>query len=128
MYRSLMFFALKAPLACALLLDGLIGSAAAHHEDARGGMCSLRIELVDAKTKKAIPGLIQIRDREGKRLHAEALLDRGLGLPANVSIHDWTVLPRPTVVKLPQRKLTVRAFSGLETESVAAGTSAPNWM
>ncbi len=69
--------------------------------------CSLELQLVDSETGNAIPGLVQIRDADGKRLVLRELLDRGLGLPEDAAIHDWFVLIKPTVIKVPQAKLTL---------------------
>lgn len=77
--------------------------------------CRLRMELIDAETGKPIPGLVQVRDEAGELVELPGLLDRGLGLPTNSPIHDWSVIVRPTEVLVPAGSLTVRGFAGLET-------------
>jgi hypothetical protein len=83
--------------------------------DESAATCSLTLELVDAESGRAVSGLVQLLDHEDQRVELAELLDRGLGLPDNQPIHDWFVLPGTTVVKVPQGKLTLRGFSGLET-------------
>ncbi len=84
--------------------------------------CSLVIELVDAANGTPLPGVITVRDDAGKRVHIPELLPRGQGVGESYAIHDWYIVPlrskNETAVKvtLPQQKLTVRAFYGLETE------------
>ncbi|MCA9071467.1 MAG: hypothetical protein KDA84_21215 [Planctomycetaceae bacterium] len=78
--------------------------------------CQLRVELVDAQTGKPIAGLIQILNAQGKRVELDELMSRGLGLPANSTIQEWSILTQPTTMTVPQEPLRIRAFSGLETE------------
>src|SRR5690242_2503157 len=77
--------------------------------------CRLTIELVDSVTRKPLPGLVQIHDAAGKRLPLDELLPRGFGLEPGPAIHDWSVLPGKAMVQVPQAKLKLLAFSGLET-------------
>lgn len=78
--------------------------------------CNLSIELVDSVSGNVLPGLVQIRDSAGKRLPLDELLSRGFGLEPGPAIHDWSVVPGKATVRVPQAKLTLVAFSGLETE------------
>ena len=43
-------------------------------------------------------------------------MPRGLGLAPGPGIHEWFTLNGRSTVRVPQGKLTLRAFSGLETE------------
>jgi hypothetical protein len=96
--------------ACIACLSILAAAA-----DDSTAICSLTLELVDTDSGLPVPGLVQLTDQEGQRIHVEELLDRGLGLPDKLPIHDWFVLAKPTVVKVPRGKLTLRGFAGLET-------------
>jgi hypothetical protein len=78
--------------------------------------CLLRIELVDAQTGEPLAGLVKVTNAQGQRLELKELLPRGLGLPAESPIQDWSVLTKPTAVKLPPERVRITAFSGLETE------------
>ena len=84
--------------------------------EVNASVCSLKLELIDAETGTAIPGLVQLLDANGNRIELPQLLDRGLGLPEKEAIHHWHALAEPTVLSVPQGVLTLRAFSGLETE------------
>lgn len=79
-------------------------------------VCELRIHLIDAESGLPIAGLVNITDSQGQRIKVPELLPRGLGLPADQAIHDWSVITEPTLVSVPQSKLKIKAFSGLETE------------
>lgn len=82
----------------------------------RPATCKVHLELVDLETGASLPGVIRVRDESGKAVELPELTERGLGVPEELSIHDWYVLPKPTTVELPRRNLTVEGFSGLETE------------
>lgn len=97
-------------LAWVALTDRLSG------DDPPQPQCRLTIELVDSVSGKPLPGLAQIHDAAGKRLPLDELLSRGFGLEPGPAIHDWSVLPSKATVQVPQTKLKLLAFSGLETE------------
>lgn len=78
--------------------------------------CTLQIQLVDAGTETPIPGLLEMLDAAGSRVPVGELLDRGLGVESEYSIHRWSVLPGPTRLQLARGVYTVNALSGLETE------------
>lgn len=80
------------------------------------GMCRLRIRLVDASNGSEIPGLIRIEDSDGQQIQIPKLLDRGQGLGKSLRIHNWSVLPKAQEIVVPQQKVKISAFSGLETE------------
>lgn len=77
---------------------------------------SVTIRLVDAETGQQLPGLIQITGAGGERFEPAELLARGQGLGAKLPIQNWFVLAQPTEVSLPHERLTIAAFSGLDTE------------
>lgn len=77
---------------------------------------SVTIRLLDSETERPLAGVIQIELSDGKRLPLPELLSRGTGLPTQAAISEWSVLSNPSTLELPRQKLTVRAFSGLETE------------
>ncbi|HSG69526.1 MAG TPA: CehA/McbA family metallohydrolase [Planctomycetaceae bacterium] len=77
---------------------------------------TVTIRLIDGDTGRPLAGVIQIELSDGKRLPLPELLSRGIGLPGQAAISEWSVLTKPSTLELPRQKLTVRAFSGLETE------------
>jgi hypothetical protein len=78
--------------------------------------CTVQLELVDAATGAALPGVVRVLDEAGEPVKIAELLPRGLGVPEELSIHDWYLLPAPATVSLPRQVLSVRALHGLETE------------
>ena len=80
--------------------------------------CQLTVALLDAETGQALPGLVQITDQDNQRLKLPELLDRGQGLPADSLSHQWSVLTKARTLTVPCTQLTIRAISGLETETV----------
>ncbi|HUP79712.1 MAG TPA: CehA/McbA family metallohydrolase [Pirellula sp.] len=78
--------------------------------------CRVQIELVDAASGSALPGVLRALDKNGQRVAIPELMPRGLGVPEQLSIHDWYLLPMQTTVTLPRKILHLRAFHGLETE------------
>ena len=80
--------------------------------------CQLTVVLLDAETGQALPGLVQITDKDNQRLKLPELLDRGQGLPADSLSHQWSVLTKARTLTVPCTQLTIRAISGLETETV----------
>ncbi len=79
-------------------------------------MCRLRVRCVDSRTGENVPGLISVRNSDGERIAIAELLDRGQGLKQSLPIHEWSVLPESKEILVPQGKLHLRAFSGIETE------------
>jgi hypothetical protein len=78
--------------------------------------CAVTLKLIDADSQRELPGLIRIEDADGQPVAVAGLLSRGQGLDDALPISRWSVLPKQTVVRLPRKKLTIIAFSGLETE------------
>jgi hypothetical protein len=78
----------------------------------------LALELIDPITNTSVPGLIRIRDSEGKTVDLPTLLARGFGLTAGHEANEWSVLPGRSVLELPRETLMIEAFRGLETEIV----------
>ena len=81
--------------------------------------CRVTLRLVDAETGEPLAGVVQVRDAKGRRVELPGLLSRGQGLNDELPIHDWSVLPEAMTVDLPRTKLTIDAFSGLETERLS---------
>lgn len=79
--------------------------------------CRVTLRLVDAATKQPIRGWVRIVNSAGEVLHPPELLSRGVGLPVEQSIHEWSVVSRPEVViTLPAEQITLSGLSGLEFE------------
>ncbi len=81
---------------------------------------SVHVELRDRESGNRLPGLIQIRDGQGKIVALSELLCRGFGLEGNSEIHQWWVLPEPRTIELTPGTYSIRAFSGLDTEITEA--------
>ena len=107
-----MYFAGRCMRVCCLL--GLFVAGGCDNEPP--ATCKVTLELTDAQTGEHLPGVVQIRDAQGKPIEIPELANRGQGIETPGPIHDWWVLPRKTALTLPAATLMVRAFSGLETE------------
>lgn len=70
--------------------------------------CQLTIDLVDAQSKKSLPGLVRItRVDSGKAIQLSGQISREV---------NWYALPVRAVVTVPRTRLTIDAVHGLETE------------
>ncbi|MBI4663056.1 MAG: CehA/McbA family metallohydrolase [Verrucomicrobia bacterium] len=78
--------------------------------------CQLTIRLLDNGTKKPLPGLVRITQAEGRALPLPGLVSRGTKLRNNHPAKDWFALPEASKIPVPRARLTIEAFSGLETE------------
>jgi hypothetical protein len=86
-----------------------------------GFHCRVTVRLVDAETRRSLPGLVRIVDGAGTVMHPGELMSRGTGLPNEQAIHDWSVVPRGEAeITLPATKVSFSAIAGLETERVEA--------
>lgn len=100
---------------------GSIGllSAALFAPSAKDESCRVTLRLIDGANKQPISGLVRITNAAGDVLHPTELLSRGVGLPKEQVIHDWSVVPQgKTEVTLPAEKIKLSAIAGLETERV----------
>ena len=95
----------------ATLVSGLALGIAEQGDD-----CLLTVRLVDAESGRTIAGVLRVQDESGEVIPLSGLLPRGRGLSDDLPIQDWFVLSEPQVVGLPRQRLTLTAFSGLETE------------
>lgn len=71
------------------------------------GTCRLSIELIDAETKRILPGLVRVTDSESNE--PLALLEL-IWRP-----NDWYAMPGRSVVSVPQTQLVIEALHGLGT-------------
>ncbi len=78
--------------------------------------CALSIELVDGRTGQPMSGIVRARDANGKAIGLPPLVARGQGIETELPIHDWWVLPKPAIVKVPAAVLEFSALAGLETD------------
>jgi hypothetical protein len=91
----------------------------------------IRVQLVDAETGKAMPGIIRVfRAGEGKPLALPGLYDRLRGLKATDTLAGWHVVPAAGAeTTLPRGKVRIEAVSGLETalavEEIDLGKNPP---
>ncbi|MDA2928987.1 CehA/McbA family metallohydrolase [Acidobacteria bacterium AH-259-O06] len=70
--------------------------------------CQLTINLMDAKTKKSLPGLVRIINvSQAKAIKLAEMIERNM---------NWYAMPSGTTITVPQTKLKIAAFQGLETE------------
>ncbi len=79
-------------------------------------VCALSLQLTDAETGQPVPGWVRFRDGEGNQVKVSDLFPRDLTPGVEQRIDQWSVIVKPTVVKVPRRKLVVEALFGLETE------------
>ena len=76
--------------------------------DREQATCQLTIDLIDGATSKSLDGLVRITN-----------LESGKFIPIPGEIHrdqNWYVLPSRTTIRVPQTKLKIEAFHGIETE------------
>ena len=73
--------------------------------------CQLTIDLVDGQTKESIAGLVRIINLDsGKALKLSGQFHRNL---------NWYALAKKTTLTVPQTKLRIEAFAGIETVKVS---------
>jgi hypothetical protein len=80
--------------------------------------CRLTIELADAATGQPLDGLVRFSLTDGP-LSVDDLFCRGTMLRQGHPGKHWYVVLGSAAATVPQDKLTVEAFSGLETELAA---------
>lgn len=78
--------------------------------------CHLKLQLIDANTKELLSGLVRISTSDGGVLTLDGLFNRGTGLRRGHAAKEWSVLIESATVVVPRKRLTIEAFSGLETE------------
>lgn len=96
-------------------IAGLCGPSC-HSPD---GFNRVRLSLIDARTKEPMAGVIRVIPQGAQRgIAIKNLLCRGEGasLSKRTKLDQWYVLPGPSEVELPREKLTIEAFSGIETK------------
>ncbi len=100
----------------ALLGSLALLAAALFAANAKDSACRVTVRLLDDATNEPIAGLVRFVDADGNVLHPPELQSRGVGLPKEEVIHEWSVVPRGNVeITLPAGKLSLAAISGLET-------------
>jgi hypothetical protein len=100
-------------LSFAAITSAAFLSPLAGKQDAR-----ISLALIDDANGTPIPGVIRIRDANGKVVLPGGLVSRGWGLDAKSGINEWFVVSREVPVDLPREAVTIEAFSGIETERV----------
>ncbi|MCH8828181.1 MAG: CehA/McbA family metallohydrolase, partial [Planctomycetes bacterium] len=112
---------------CVIALMGLFLAAAQKQADKDGGeTCKVTLRLTDARTGGELAGLIRVTDGNGKKVPLAELFSRGRGLKQQEAISQWSVLTKTMTVQLPRKKLTIHAFSGLETETASVSVDLSN--
>lgn len=84
--------------------------------NAQNDTCALTVKLVDAESGRALPGLIRIIDASGSVVSLPQLLARATGLSVDSTRGNWSVVVEPVTLAVPQGKLKIESYSGLETE------------
>ncbi|MDB5338611.1 MAG: hypothetical protein JWN70_4230, partial [Planctomycetaceae bacterium] len=99
--------------ACFLILGIALVAGTRLNDD-----CNLTLRLTDAETGQTVPGLVRFRDGDGdgKTISVAELFPRNLTPGVEQRIDNWSVIVKPTTVKVPRGKLIIEAFFGLETE------------
>lgn len=75
----------------------------------------LTIRLLDGDTKRILPGLVRVTFN-GQAVPMPGLVGMGTGLPRDHPAQDWYALVEARSISLPRSKLTIEAFSGLESQ------------
>ena len=75
------------------------------------------VTLTLTEAGRPVSGMVKITDAAGKTVKPPELFSRGKGLSDKLPIDDWYIVPEKTKLRLPRGKLTIQAFSGLETET-----------
>ena len=88
-------------------------SPAASHE---AHTCQLSIRLVDSETKRPLPGLVRVTDSDSAVVPLAGLVSRGIKLRNNHPAKNWFAINEAAAMPVPQSRLTIEAFSGLNTE------------
>lgn len=114
--RRLTMIASRRYASILLLLGCALVSVGCEDDAPTRATCALTLELVDSDTGELLPGVVQIRDMQGKLVEIPELINRGQGIDPPGPIHEWWVLPRSTKITVPATTVAVHAFSGLETE------------
>ena len=96
---------------CFLILGVALVAANRLHDE-----CNLTLRLTDAETGQPVPGWVRFRDGDGKMVAVSELFPRDLTPGVEQRIDHWSVIVKPTVIKVPRRKLVIDALFGLETE------------
>ena len=97
--------------------DGNATNGPSVSSESRGtSLCRLTLNLTDAATKDTLPGLVRITTTDGRLLELESLFNRGTGLRQGHQSRDWHVVLGSAAANVPRERLTIEAFSGLETE------------
>src|SRR5437667_3720627 len=79
-------------------------------------LCQLTIRLLDANTRKPLPGLVRITQSDGNVLFLARLISRGTKLRNDHPAKDWFALIEPIAIAVERGVLTIEGFSGLDTE------------
>lgn len=107
------------------VLCGLVFGLLASVSGKAASKARLTIELVDAQSGKRVPGVLRILDQHGEVIRLrdlvsadskQSILPRGLGLVDQPAIEQWSVITEPILLDLPSGRITIEAFSGLNTE------------
>lgn len=79
-------------------------------------VCSLSLQLTDAETGQTVSGWVRLRDAQGEQVQISELFPRDLTPGVEQRIDHWSVMIKPTTIKVPRGKLVIEALSGLESE------------
>ncbi len=100
-----------AGLSCLLILGMALVA-----ESRLNDVCALSLQLTDAETGQPVPGWVRFRDGGGNQVQVAELFPRDLTPGVQQRIDHWSVIVKPTTVKVPRGKLVIEALFGLETE------------
>lgn len=82
-------------------------------KDSSAAVCKLQVEMLEAETGSAIPGMIRLLDNSGSPARIPELIDRCIGLPREARKLGWHVFDGQVEISAPRQKLTIEAVSGL---------------
>lgn len=102
-------------ITCCLIVVAAVRALCLAHEP-EPPTCQLALELVDRSNGKPLPGIVRIETADGKFIVPRELVGRGQGINGQRAIHQWSVLAKPTTIRVPAAPLTIQAIAGLETD------------
>ncbi len=103
-------------LAAILLLLARMPTEPAEDSQPRKASCSLTLELVDAKSRQPLSGIVRIVGPDRRVCKPPELLNRGQGLGETDPIHEWSVLNKKMSLTVPAGPISIHALAGLESD------------
>ncbi len=78
-----------------------LNEVSASEKSTNSSRCRLTLNLIDAATKKSLPGLVRIMTSDGRIEALEGLFNRGTGLRQRHPSRDWYVILKSSTISVP---------------------------